>query len=149
LPNEAEALLISYVAPEFQSTCVRAGPIYEIEVASITCGPEDLPFTYTQFAQFGDMAAAYNRDLRLGPPAQPDGTCSEANYEAAYQVDGVDIGRVNCRQHESSSTGALYHDIEWTNDALLMIGYISNRADLRSWEDLITFWQEEAGPFAP
>ena len=95
------------------------------------------------------MAGAYNQDLSRGEnPPQPDGTCAEANLESAYQIGGEDAGRINCREHHSSS-GALYHVIEWTNDRLLVIGYLSNRADLRTWEDLITFWQEQAGPFAP
>jgi len=44
---------------------------------------------------------------------------------------------------------SFFHVIEWTSDDLLVVGYISNRADLRSWDDLIAFWQERAGPFAP
>ena len=60
---------------------------------------------------------------------------------------GVPAGRVNCREHTSSSTAAMYHVLEWTNDELLVIGYISNRVDVHSWDELITFWQNDAGPF--
>jgi hypothetical protein len=138
------------VLTEYQASCTRYPPTYDTELASIECGPEDLPVFYTLFDSVGEMAAAYDGDLHLGDfPPQQDGSCDQANYEATYNIDGEVAGRVNCRQHTSSSSGALYHDIEWTHDELLVLGYISNRADLRSWEDLIDFWIEKSGPFRP
>ena len=149
-PNNYEALLISYAHPDYQDSCVRYSPTYPTELASIACGLEDLPVYYTLFATLSDMAAGYNGDLDLGDfPPQQDGTCAEANYEAAYTIDDEEAGRVSCRQHTSSRTGVLYHDIEWTHDELLVLGYISNRADLRTWDELIDFWIEKSGPFTP
>ena len=141
---------MSYVLSDYQDTCERYPPTYDTELASISCGPADLLFQFTLFGTVADMGAAYNGDLSLGdfPPAA-DGSCEEANYEDTYTVDDIVAGRVNCRQHTSSSTGSLYHVIEWTNDELLVLGYISNRADLRTWQDLIDFWAQEAGPFTP
>jgi hypothetical protein len=149
-PSAAEDLLISFAAPDMQATCGRYPPTYDTELASISCGPEDLIFQYTLFGSLSDMAAGYNNDLSLGdsPPA-PGGSCPEGNFEGPYNSSAGDyVGRFNCRQHTSSSSGSLYHVIEWTNDGLLVIGYISNRADLRSWADLIAFWQD-AGPHVP
>ena len=141
---------MSYVATEFQDTCERYDPTYPTELASISCGPDDLLFQFTLFGAMADMGSAYNGDIRLGDfPPQQDGTCEEANFEDTYKVGDNVAGRINCRQHTSSSTGSLYHVIEWTSDDLLVIGYISNRADLRSWQDLIDFWAQKAGPFAP
>lgn len=82
-------------------------------------------------------------------PPQQDGRCKDANFEDTYTIGGEIAGRVNCRQHTSSSSGLLYHDIEWTHDELLVLSYISNRADLRSWDELIDFWVEKSGPFTP
>jgi len=70
-------------------------------------------------------------------------------YEHTYTIGGTVAGRISCRQHTSSSSGSLYHVIEWTSDELLIIGYVSNWADLRSWQDLIDFWANKAGPIAP
>lgn len=41
------------------------------------------------------------------------------------------------------------HVMEWTHLERLVLGYISNRADLRSCEDLIDFWVKKAGPNTP
>lgn len=141
---------MSYVAADYQDSCERYPPTYDAELASIACGPEDLLFDFTLFGSQADVATAYNGDLHLGdfPPA-PDGRCKDANYEAAYTIGETEAGRINCRQHTSPSSGSLYHVIEWTRDDLLVIGYISNRADLRSWQDLIDFWTQRAGPFNP
>ncbi|MEP7379929.1 MAG: hypothetical protein ABI725_10265 [Chloroflexota bacterium] len=149
-PNAYEDLLVSYVLTEIQDTCKRYPPTYDTELASVECGPEDLTFDYTLFDSAEAMNAAYNGDLDLGDfPSDPDGSCKEANYEDTYTIGGDVAGRVNCRQHTSSSSGSLYHVIEWTSDELLVLGYISNRADLRSWQDLIDFWVNKAGPITP
>jgi hypothetical protein len=138
------------VLTEYQASCERYPPTYDTELASIECGPEDLPVDYTLFANQADLEAAYDGDLDLGDfPPDPEGSCEEANYEDTYTIGGEVAGRVNCRQHTSSSSGSLYHVIEWTHLDLLVLGYISNRADLRSWEDLIDFWIEKSGPFLP
>ena len=110
---------MSYVLPEYQDSCERYPPTYDTELASIECGPEDLPIDYTLFANLADMAEGYNGDLRLGDfPGTPEGKCRDANYEDTYNIDGEDAGRVNCRQHTLASSGALYHVIEWTHDEL-------------------------------
>jgi hypothetical protein len=149
-PNSFEDLLVSYVGPDYQASCKRYPPTYDTELASIECGPDDLLFDFTLFRSKADMDIAYQGDLDLGDkPIDPNGQCSDANYEDAYSVGDAVAGRVNCRQHTSSSSGSLYHVIEWTNDELFVVGYVSNRADLRSWQDLIDFWTNDAGPFAP
>ncbi len=141
---------MSYVLADYQATCHRYPPTYDTELASIECGPEDLLVDYTLFGTLAEMNAAYNGDLHLGDnPSEPDGKCKDANYEGTYTIDDTEVGRLNCRQHTSSSSGSLYHVIEWTRDSLLVLGYISNRADLRTWEDLIDFWSNKAGPFTP
>jgi hypothetical protein len=147
-PSAAEDLLISYADPALQATCARSDPIYPTEIDSITCGPEDLPFTYSLFSKLDDVKAAYDRDLARGetPPA-PNGTCAQANQEGRYTIGDQPAGRRNCRSHHSASTGDPFNVIEWTNEQLLVIGYFSNRADLHTWAELITFWQEQAGPF--
>ncbi len=143
-------MLLSYVLPELESTCSPIDQVYDSELASIECGAQDLPFTYSLFGSFADMAAGYNEDLNIGEfPPEQGGTCSEANYEAAYAIDGAPVGRVNCRAHRNATTGDLYHVMEWTSDELKVIGYFSNREDLHTWAELIQFWQEQAGPFAP
>jgi hypothetical protein len=133
-----------------QDSCERYDKTYTTELASINCGPVDLPFEYTLFSQLSDMAAAYDHDLTLGDsPPQQGGSCPDGNFEGPYNnADGDQVGRFNCRRHTSSSSGSLYHVIEWTNDQLLVISYISNRADLHTWAELIEFWQQ-AGPIAP
>ena len=142
-------LLISYADESLRGTCAAHDQVYATELATVSCGTEDLPFTYSLFGSTADMAAAYNHDLALGEsPPQQGGKCIEANYEAPYSMGDTPTGRVNCRQHHSSTTGDLYRVIEWTNDHLLVIGYFSNREDLHTWDELIKFWQEHAGPFA-
>jgi hypothetical protein len=149
-PNESEALLVSMVLPEYQASCERYPPTYDTELASIQCGPADLPVDYTLFASRADMDAAYAGDLDLGDfPSIPDGRCTDANSEDTYAIDGEIAGRINCRQHTSSSSGSVYNVMEWTHFELLVLSYISNRADLRSWDALINFWAHKAGPFKP
>ena len=141
---------MSYVGPDYQDSCERYPPTYDTELASISCGPPDLKFEFTLFEAHADMAAAYDGDIGLGDfPPQQDGACDQANYEHKYTIGDKVAGRINCRQHTSASSGALYHVIEWSRDELLVIGYVSNRADLRSWQDLIDFWTQRAGPFNP
>lgn len=81
-------------------------------------------------------------------PPQPNGSCDQGNFLEPYDVDGR-VGRVNCREHTSSSTGAQYHVIEWTDENLLVIGYLSIRVDIHTWNDLIDFWLNQCGPYAP
>lgn len=138
------------VLTEFRDSCERYPPTYDTELASIECGPESLPVDYTLFANQADMDAGYEGDLDLGDfPSEPNGRCRDANFEDTYTIGDEEAGRLNCRQHTSSTSGNLFRVIEWTNWDLLVLGYISNRADLTSWDDLIDFWANRAGPFAP
>jgi hypothetical protein len=138
------------VPADAAESCQRYKPTYPTELASITCGAEDLPFEYTLFGSIADMAAAYNHDLTLGEsPPQPGGSCPDGNFEGPYNgADGTPAGRFNCREHTSTTSGDLFRVIEWTNDDLLVLGYLSNRSDLHTWAELIEFWQT-AGPTAP
>ena len=145
-PNEAESMLISYVSSDLQGSCVRERRIYATEIESVTCGPTDLPFTYTSFGTTAAMRAAYNRDLsRARTPAVPGGTCSKANYEASYTVSSKPAGRIACRDRISTSSGLLFREMEWTNDQLLVLGFFSNR--VHPWDELIDFWTNSGGPF--
>ena len=140
-------LLVSYVHADLRDTCEERDEIYDVELASITCGPDDLPFDYSLFASAADMDAAFDDDVDgAETPPQPDGECNQGNHLAPYDFDGR-VGRVNCREHTSSS-GAQYHVIEWTDEDLLVIGYISNRVDVHTWDELIDFWLNQAGPYA-
>lgn len=141
--------LIGLAHPDMQDTCSESEQVYDTELASITCGPDDLPFELSLFASFPELAAAYTDDVSGAetPPAA-DGSCEQGNYEGGYGTEGVALGRVNCREHTSSDTGAMYHVIEWTNDDQLVIGYISNRVDAHSWQELIDFWSEQSKAIA-
>ena len=93
------------------------------------------------------MQAAYNRDLpRAQTPPAEDGSCEEANYEASYDVEDEPGGRIACRDRIGTS-GFLFREMEWTNDELLVLAFISNR--LKTWDELIDFWVNLAGPYAP
>lgn len=141
-------LLISYAHPDIRDTCHERDQLYDNELASITCGPADLPFDYSLFDSSGEMDAEFDDDVAgAETPPQPDGECNQGNSLAPYDFDGR-VGRVNCREHTSSS-GAQYHVIEWTDENLLVIGYISNRVDVHTWDELIDFWLNQAGPYAP
>jgi hypothetical protein len=142
--------LVSYAAANLQSTCVREEDIiYDGEVDTITCGPADLTFDYSLMRSLEVLRSHYDQDISQAesPPVE-GGTCEEGTYEDTYQISGEDAGRLNCRLHTSSTSGLLYRVIEWTNEELLVIGYISNRADLHTWEELLTFWEQQAGPFS-
>ena len=55
---------------DLQSTCTESDQIYDAEVASITCGTEDLPFDYSLFESLDEMQAAYQDDVeRCGDSA--------------------------------------------------------------------------------
>ena len=143
------SLLASYAHADLRDTCQDRDGIYDAELASVTCGAEDLPFDYSLFASQSDMDAAFDDDVAgAETPPEEGGTCAEGNYLSQYDFDGR-VGRVNCREHTSQSTGAQYHVIEWTDQNLLVIGYISNRVDVHSWDELIDFWLNRAGPFSP
>lgn len=148
---DVTALLTSYVGADQQASCKAYHQVYDTELGSIECGPEDLPFDLTLFSSAEDMNAAFDDDVLLADnPPVPDGSCQEANYLDEYFPEpNVAAGRVNCRSHISTSTGSPYNVIEWTNNDLLVIGYISNRADLHTWDELMQFWRSEAGPFPP
>ena len=140
---------MSYAHPDLRDTCRERDQIYDREAASITCGPADLPFDYSLFTSSDDMDDAFDDDVAgAETPPEDGGTCSEGNSLDDYDFDGR-VGRVNCREHTSSSTGAQYHVIEWTDENLLVIGYLSIRVDVHTWEELIDFWLNRGGPFAP
>ena len=147
-PSVPADYLISLASPELRETCGAREPIYDTEVASITCGPDDLRFDYSLFRSVDDMNAAFEDDV-AGAETTPDPSslsCSTGRHLADYGFgDDETLGRLNCREHTSSS-GALYHVIEWTSEEYLVIGYISNLADAHTWDELVTFWQESAGP---
>jgi hypothetical protein len=141
--------LVSYAHANLRDTCRERGALYDTEIGSITCGPEDLPFDYSLFDSSDEMDEAFDDDVSgAETPPQPNGECNQGNHLAPFVFDGR-VGRVNCREHTSSSTGAQYHVIEWTDENLLVIGYISNRSDLHTWDELIDFWLNQAGPYAP
>ena len=99
-------------------------------------------------ANTDDLRAAYQRDLsRSQTKPVPGGSCAKANYENTYSIAGKAGGRVQCREHTSTSTGIRYRDIEWTNDELLVVGFVSN--SVKTWDELIAFWSKDAGPFPP
>jgi hypothetical protein len=119
------------------------------EIVGVVCTGDDIEVDYSLFESAADMQAAYNHDVAgAETPPVPGGTCPEGNYEGEYGAENVVQGRLNCREHTSSS-GANYHVLEWTNDELLVIGYISNRVDLHDWEDLVIYRATTAGPFPP
>ncbi|MBM4408631.1 MAG: hypothetical protein FJ038_08565 [Chloroflexi bacterium] len=145
--SAAEALLISYIPEALRESCGRDRQIYSTELTTITCGPDEFPVTYTLFGAARDMQAAYNQDLpraRIRPVA--NGTCEEANFEATYKVDGNVAGRLACRDRVGKG-GFTYKEMEWTNDQLLVLGFISNR--IKTWDEMIDFWSNEAGPYVP
>lgn len=124
-------------------------PIYQTEVSSVTCGTDDLPFDYSLFASKAEMDVEYLDDVaNADTPPEEGGTCGEGNFEGEYTIADVPAGRLNCREHTSDS-GFMFHVLEWTNEELLVIGYMSNNVDVHTWDELITFWQDEAGPFTP
>jgi len=146
-PNAAEQTLISYVHPDLVDTCKRRTRIYPAEVDSITCGAGDLPFDYSLFSTAEAMKAAYDEDVaQAETPPVPGGSCEEGTLEESYDIGETPGGRLNCREHISSA-GLQFHVIEWTNDQLLVIGYLSNRP--HTWQELIEFWSQQAGPFSP
>jgi len=143
------SLLASYAHADLRDTCQERDGIYDAELGSVTCGAEDLPFDYSLFGSQSDMDAAFDDDVAgAETPPEEGGTCAEGNYLSEYDFDGR-VGRVNCREHTSQSTGAHFHVIEWTDQNLLVIGYISNRVDVHSWDELTDFWLNRAGPFSP
>ncbi|MEA2676014.1 MAG: hypothetical protein QOJ81_155 [Chloroflexota bacterium] len=140
---------MSYAHPDLRESCSERDEIYATELASITCGPDDMPFDYSLFDTVGDMDLEFDNDVDGAetPPAE-SGSCDQGNYLADYDMDGR-VGRVNCREHTSSTTGALFHVIEWTDSNLLVIGYLSIRSDVHTWDELIDFWLNQGGPYAP
>jgi len=97
------------------------------------------------------MNAAFDDDVAgAETPPEPDGSCQEGNMlDEYFPQPNVAAGRLNCRIHTNSDTGAEYRIMEWTNNDLLVIGYISNLSEAHSWDELMTFWRAEAGPFPP
>lgn len=145
--NSPVDLLISYAHPSLQSTCHERSQLYDTEVASVTCGDADLPFDYSLFANVTDMAAAYNDDVAgAETPPDPAGACTDGNFEGIYGFEDGRSGHYNCREHTGS--GATYHVFEWTENNTLVIGYISNRTDLHTWDDLYNFFVDRGGPYA-
>lgn len=141
---------MSYVQASLRDTCHERDEIYATELAAITCGPEDLPFDYSLFDSSDEIDAAFDDDVSgAETPPQPDGECNQGNYLVPYDFDGR-VGRVNCREHTNSTTGAQYHVIEWTDENLLVIGYLSIRTDVHvhTWDELQEFWLNRAGPYA-
>jgi hypothetical protein len=140
---------MSYVAAELRDTCRERDDVYDTELGSISCGPADLPFDYSLFDSSDGVDAAFDDDVAdADTPPQPNGSCDQGNFLEPYDVDGR-VGRVNCREHTSTSSGAQYHVIEWTDETLLVIGYLSIRVDVHDWNELIDFWLNRAGPYAP
>lgn len=113
-----EERLTSYVGSDLRDTChVRSDIESYDEILSIACGEDDLPFDLSLFSSLSDMNDAYRTDVRgAETPPEPTGTCDQGNFEDEYERDGERVGRVNCREHTSSSSGGQYHVIEWTHE---------------------------------
>ncbi len=141
-------MLAALVDGTVRDTCAERESVYDTEIVSITCGPEDLPFDLSLFASLDEMAAAYTEDVAQAETQPlPDGVCEMGNFEGAYEL-GERIGRYSCREHIGSS-GAAYHVLEWTDEDALVIGYISNLAEAHTWPEIIEFWEERVTAFAP
>ena len=147
-PTSPSDYLISLVHPDLRDTCSARDEIYDAEVASVTCGPADLPFDYSLFGSVADMNAAFDEDVAGAetPPDPKSLSCSTGKHLTDYSLDGGQhFGRQNCREHTSSS-GALYHVVEWTSEQFVVIGYMSVPAEGHTWDEIIQFWEESAGP---
>ncbi|HUR16591.1 MAG TPA: hypothetical protein VMZ33_04855 [Candidatus Limnocylindrales bacterium] len=147
-PTTPADYLISLAHAGLRSTCFIRDEIYDGEIASVTCGPDDLTFDYSLFVTPDEMNAAFDEDVAGAetPPDPKSTDCASGRHLTDYSFDeGESLGRLNCREHLSSS-GALYHVLEWTSHEFLVIGYLSNRAEAHTWDELVEFWHERAGP---
>jgi hypothetical protein len=144
--NDDELAILEHVPEGVAPGCRSADTIYGSEVDSISCASEDQPaIDYTSFAAADDMDGEFKSDAKAADtPTTSKGQCAKGTYEGTYTIDGKDAGSIRCMVVTGTQTGTKYRVIEWTNDSLLILSYMSSST--MSWDDLIAFWQSSAGP---
>jgi hypothetical protein len=139
-PNAEEADVIAHVPVDIAKACNRIFEIYWAEIESVRCRPSGGPLVdYSVFATQAAMDADYDDDLDSAGKPTTDGTCATGKYQNTYNVDGVPTGRLMCVKRGTSRV------IEWTNEPLLIITYISSTS--LSFDKLHDFWANDAGPY--
>jgi len=145
-PNEDEVEILAVVPTDIRPSCHRADPIYRDEIDTITCdgSAEHPPIDYTLFRTAAALDGAFERDLaRADPMPTADGRCDAGNYVAPYSIAGAESGRIMCFP-SIDDTGREFKVIEWTNTERRMLAFMASTT--RTWEDLIAFWRDDAGP---
>jgi hypothetical protein len=144
--NDDELAILQHVPEGVQPGCRSTDTIYGSEIDSVSCSNEGQPaIDYTSFLLAEDMDSEFTADAKAADtPATAKGSCSKADYEGTYTIDGKDAGQLRCMIVTGTQTGTKYRVIEWTNDSLLILSYLSSST--MSWDDLIAFWQSSAGP---
>jgi hypothetical protein len=144
--TDEELDILDHVPEGVQPGCHSTDTIYGSEIDSISCSSEGQPaIDYTSFLLAEDMDGEFKADAKVADtPTTSKGTCSKGTYEGTYTIDGKDAGSIRCMVVTGSQTGTKYRVIEWTNDSLVILTYMSSST--MSWDDLIAFWQSSAGP---
>jgi hypothetical protein len=140
-PNDTEQLVLQYVPQPIQPSCARIYEFYAAEIDSVRCRPSSKPrVDYSIFQTKAAMDAAFDADLKASG-AVKSGECSGGKFTGGYTISGTHAGRYMC----VATSSAKY--IEWTDEQLFVLSYaVSSTA---SWDDLQSFWSDEAGPEWP
>jgi len=144
--TEDELAILNRVPAAVRAGCQAVDVIYTGEIDSIHCSAVGQPdVDYSKFPGLAEMGAAFDedRDIAVTPPTA-QGTCAQGNYESSYSVTDSVAGQIRCMTVTGSKTGTVYRVIEWTNEPLLILSYLSSAT--LSWDEIILFWQSQAGP---
>jgi hypothetical protein len=145
-PNEAEAQVLKWIPAGIKPSCHSAEPIYSEEIETVRCdgATEHPPIDYSLFASKEAMDEAFDGDVEREEEAPTaDGECAQGNYLASYTIEGEPAGRIVCTFYDAPD-GKQYKVIEWTNENNNILTYMSSAT--RTWDELIKFWTDEAGP---
>jgi hypothetical protein len=142
-PATAEERLLGHVPEQLRPDCVVvAGSPPVSATATCTADGGRLTVTYLQYADATLMDAAYDGFFAIAEIERDSGNCARPETwpaEGVYLLDDQPAGRMLC------TTTADLPTIYWTNDELLILGFVSHTA--AGSERLWQFWREESGPY--
>ena len=145
-PNAEEAAIMEFIPEPIRPSCHPAEEIYNEEVDTVRCdgATEHPPIDYSLFETKSAMDDAFVSDVeREETTPTSEGSCAEGNYTSTYTIDGAPAGQILCVLYDAPD-GKQYKVIEWTNDNRNILTYMSSAT--RTWDDLISYWTDEAGP---
>lgn len=141
-PNDAEAEVLTWIAPSARESCTRGLPYPPASLATVTCSSAGVDaFAYSAFGSAESLYQHYNR--KFGGAERTDSCRSGREWAFADEAVPTWTGRAYCWR--DPETGIAW--VEWTADWARIYAYA--RRDDGDTEALLDWWSRSGGPIRP